>query len=91
MPGCALVGATEHTMNQQEVIDELRERIARLEAGSLRRRVYNQAQAAARLNMSVSKFRGEQNAGRMNGRKRGRLWVFTDADLDAYLAAPSNE
>jgi hypothetical protein len=78
-------------MNQQEVIDELRERIARLESVSPRRRVYNQAQAAARLNMSVSKFRGEQNAGRINGRKRGRIWTFTDADLDAYLTAPSND
>jgi hypothetical protein len=78
-------------MNQQEVIDELRERIARLESVSPRRRVYNQAQAAARLNMSVSKFRGEQNAGRINGRKRGRIWTFTDADLDGYLTAPSND
>jgi hypothetical protein len=78
-------------MKQQEVIDELRERIARLESVSPRRRVYNQAQAAARLNMSVSKFRGEQNAGHINGRKRGRIWTFTDADLDAYLTAPSND
>jgi len=77
-------------MNQQEVIDELRERIARLEASTPRRRVYNQAQAAARLNMSVSKFRGEQNAGRINGKRRGRIWTFTDADLEAYLAAPSD-
>jgi hypothetical protein len=75
-------------MNQQEVIDELRERIARLEAARPRRRVYNQAQAAAHLNMSVSKFRSEQNAGRINGRKRGRVWTFTDIDLDAYLTAP---
>jgi hypothetical protein len=73
-------------MNQQKIIDELSERIARLEAVSPRRRVYNQTQAAAQLNMSVSKFRGEQNAGRIKGRKRGRVWTFTDADLEAYLA-----
>ena len=77
-------------MNQQEVIDELRERIARLEAASPRQRIYNQAQAAARLNMSVSKFRGEQNAGRIHGKKRGRIWTFSDADLEAYLAAESD-
>ena len=79
-------------MDQQELIDDLRDRIARLEAASPRRRVvYNQSQAAARLNMSVSKFRGEQNAGRINGKRRGRIWTFTDVDLEAYLAAPSDE
>jgi hypothetical protein len=73
----------------QRDIEELRKRIARLEAGNSQRRiVYNQVQAAARLNMSVSKFRGEQNAGRINGKRRGRIWTFTDADLEAYLAAP---
>jgi hypothetical protein len=71
----------------QQVIDELRERIARLEAASPRHQVcYNQTQAAARLNMSVSKFRSEQYAGRITGRKRGRIWTFTGADLDAYIA-----
>ena len=72
-------------MDQQD-IDDLRKRIARLEASSSRQRVvYNQAQAAARLNMSVSKFRGEQNAGRINGKRHGRIWSFTDDDLQAYL------
>ena len=74
-------------MSEQEIIDDLSARIARLEANSPRRRVvYNQSQAAARLNMSVSKFRGEQNAGRIKGKRRGRIWAFTDADLEAYLA-----
>jgi len=45
----------------------------------------NQAQAAQRLNLSVSKFRAEQNAGRINGKRHGRIWTFTDDDLDAYL------
>jgi len=73
-------------MNQQQAIDELTRRIAELEAASRpRRQVYNQAEAAARLNMSVSKFRGEQNAGRIKGRRRGRIWFFTDADLEEYL------
>jgi hypothetical protein len=70
-------------MSHQQVIDELYARIARLES---RRRVFNQEQAAAQLNMSVSKFRGEQAAGRIKGRKSGRIWFFTDADLEAYLA-----
>jgi hypothetical protein len=70
---------------QEQVINELRERIAQLEANSPRRRVYNQVEAAPALNMSVSKFRSEQNAGRINGRRRGRIWLFTDDDLRAYL------
>jgi hypothetical protein len=78
-------------MDQQQVIDELRERIARLEAATPRRIIYNQVQAAARLNMSVSKFRAEQNTGRISGKRRGRIWTFTDADLEAYLAAPSDD
>jgi excisionase family DNA binding protein len=78
-------------MNQHEVIDDLRERIARLEAVNPRRRVYNQAEAAARLNMSVSKFRSLQYAGHIHGKRTGRVWLFTDADLDAYIAAPSND
>jgi hypothetical protein len=71
-------------MDQQD-IDELRKRIARLEATNTQQRVYNQAQAAQRLNMSVSKFRAEQNAGRISGKRRGRVWFFTDDDLEAYL------
>jgi excisionase family DNA binding protein len=77
-------------MNQQ-VIDELRERIARLEATSPRQRVYNLTQAAARLNMSISKFRAELSAGRIRGKRSGRIWMFADADLDAYIAAQSDD
>jgi hypothetical protein len=77
-------------MNQQ-VIDELRERIARLEAASPRQRVYNLTQAAARLNMSVSKFRAELSAGRICGKRSGRIWMFTDPDLETYIAAQSED
>jgi hypothetical protein len=74
-------------MNQQ-VIDELYERIARLEAARTRgRRVYNQQEAARELGMSVNKFRSEQNAGRISGKRSGKKWMFTDTDLEAYLAA----
>ena len=69
----------------QEDVDELRElrkRIARLEAASTQRR-YNQTQAARRLNMSVSKFRSLRAAGRVTGKLIGRIWSFTNDDLDA--------
>jgi excisionase family DNA binding protein len=75
-------------MNQHEAIAELRERVARLEADRpARPRVYNQSGAAERLNMSVSKLQGELKAGRLTGRRSGRIWMFQDADLDAYIAA----
>ena len=54
--------------NQQEVIEELRERITRLEAvKQRRRRSYNQQEAALELNMSVNKLRDERKAGRIKG------------------------
>jgi hypothetical protein len=56
-------------MNQ--LIDELRERIARLEAAKPRRRVYNQQDAARELGMSVNKFRREQKEGRVKGTLTG--------------------
>jgi hypothetical protein len=78
-------------MNQQEVIDELRERIARLEAARPRRRVYNQQEAAHEVGMSVNKFRGVQRAGRIRGTLIGRIWTFTDEELQRYVAGqPDN-
>jgi hypothetical protein len=74
-------------MNQQEELDELRARIARLER---RPRRFNQQEAARELNMSVSKLRAERKAGRISGRRHGRIWTFSDADIEAYLAAPSD-
>ena len=67
------------------LLEELRERIARLEAASPRRRYHNQAQAAEQLNMSVNKLRQEQRAGRINGVLRGRVWYFTDEQIQEYL------
>jgi hypothetical protein len=77
----------------QEVIEELRERIARLEAAArpTRPRVYNQQTAARELGMSVSKLQGELKAGRLNGRRSGRIWMFTDADIEAYIAAQADD
>jgi hypothetical protein len=76
-------------MNQQEVIDELRERVARLEAASTRRRIYNQVQAADRLNMSVNKLRALHKLGL--GPKRlsvnGRIWSYSDEALEEFIAA----
>jgi len=76
-------------MNQQEVIDELRERIARLEAASTRRRIYNQVQAAERLNMSVNKLRAlhKQGFGPRRLSVNGRIWSYSDESLEEYIAA----
>lgn len=74
-------------MNQQ-IIDELRERIAWLEAARpCRRRRYNQKQTATELDMSVQKLRAEQKAGRIRGTLSGRTWFFTDEEIQRYLAA----
>lgn len=78
-------------MNQQELIDELRERVARLEAVRPRRRTYNQQQAAERLNESPNTFRKRQREGRgPKGFLDGRVWKFTEEAIEAYLAAQSD-
>ena len=72
-------------MNHEAVIDALARRIARLEAANPpRRRAYKQQDAARELGMSVSKFRAEQQAGRIRGTRSGRLWLFTDEELQRY-------
>jgi hypothetical protein len=76
----------EVDMNHLEVIEQLRERVARLEASKPRRRVYNQQEVAQQLNMSVSKLRQELKAGRIKGTLNGRIWSFTDAAIEDYLA-----
>jgi len=75
-------------MNQQ-VIDELRERIARLEAARTRGRIYNQVQAASHLNMSVNKLRAlhMQGLGPKRLSVNGRIWSYTDEALEEYIAA----
>jgi hypothetical protein len=67
--------------NQQEVIEQLRERITRLEAVKQRRRSYNQQEAALELNMSVNKLRDERKAGCIKGTLNGRIWIYTDQRL----------
>jgi len=80
-------------MNQQEVIDKLRERIARLEAASTRRRIYNQVQAAERLNMSVNKLRAlhKQGLGPRRLSVNGRIWSYSDEALEEFIAAQAEE
>jgi cell fate (sporulation/competence/biofilm development) regulator YmcA (YheA/YmcA/DUF963 family) len=80
-------------MNHQEVIDELRDRIARLEASSTRRRIYNQVQAAERLNMSVNKLRAlhKQGVGPKRLSVHGRIWSYTDEALEEYIAAQAED
>jgi hypothetical protein len=79
-------------MNQQQIIEELRDRIARLEATARpRRRVYNQKDAARECGMSVAKFRAEQKAGRIKGALSGQVWMFTDEELQRYLAAQADD
>jgi hypothetical protein len=71
-------------MDLQNLVSHLIERIERLEKRSRRRR-RNQQEAAARLNMSVSKLRGLHQRGLGPKRSRnGRIWSYDDADIDAY-------
>jgi hypothetical protein len=72
--------------NLQILVDELRERVTRLEAATLRRRRYNQQEAALEIGTSVSKLREEQRAGRIKGVLNGRIWTFTDKEIERYLA-----
>ena len=77
-------------MDQQTIIDELRERIARLEAARPRKkRAYNQQETAREINTSVNKLREEQRAGRIKGTRNGRIWTFTDEEIQRYLAGGS--
>jgi len=73
-------------MDLQETVNALAARVAKLEAVRPRRRAYNQQQAARELGMSVNKFRAEQKAGRIKGVLSGRVWMFTDEELQRYAA-----
>jgi excisionase family DNA binding protein len=73
-------------MDHQATVNALAERVAKLEAKKAEKRVFNQQEAARELGMSVNRLRREIHAGRISGRKRGRIWTFTNADLEAYLA-----
>jgi hypothetical protein len=77
-----------------EIIDELRERVRRLEdAASRPRGSTNLKGAAAYLNRSDEWLRREHAAGRgPKRRRRGtRGWDYTYADLDAYREAQDAE
>jgi hypothetical protein len=78
-------------MDLQAIVDELRKRVAKLEAAKPHRRAYNQQEAAREVGMSVNKFREEQRAGRVKGTLNGRIWTFTDEELQRYLAGQSED
>jgi len=79
-------------MDLQALVDDLRKRVAKLEAAKPpRRRVYNQQEAARELNMSVNKLREEQRAGHINGTLNGRIWTFADEELQRYVAGESED
>jgi hypothetical protein len=73
-----------------EVLNELRNRLARLEqATNRRKRRFNQKEAAEYLNRSEEWLRREHAAGRGPSRKRrgSRGWEYTLEDLDGYAQA----
>ena len=80
-------------MNLQAIVDDLQQRVARLEATRPRRRVFNLLQAAQFLGMSASKFRLQYvQTGRVKGvRDGGRIWRFTQEALEELLAAEQAE
>jgi hypothetical protein len=72
-----------------EALNDLRQRVERLERATQKQRGYlNQKQAAGYLNRSDEWLRLEHAAGR--GPKRHRVgargWRYAIADLDAYIA-----
>jgi hypothetical protein len=76
-------------MDLQAVVNALAERVAKLEAAKPRRRAYNLQEAAREVGMSVNKFRKEHRAGRVKGILNGRIWTFTDEELQRYVAGQS--
>jgi hypothetical protein len=77
-------------MDLQATITALAERVAKLEENAKpRRRNYNQQQAAARLNMSVNKFRALKHGPK--GTLDGRIWRYTDEALTEYEKTSTDE
>jgi hypothetical protein len=76
-----------------DILNELRQRLRRLEEKTSRRRgSVNQKQAAEYLNRSEEWLRREHAAGRGPKRRRrgSRNWEYLIDDLDAYAAAEGN-
>jgi hypothetical protein len=73
-------------MDLQKTVNALAERVAKLEATRPHRRAYNQQDAAREANVSVKKLREDQRAGRIKGTLNGRIWTFTDAEIQRYVA-----
>jgi hypothetical protein len=77
-----------------EMLDELRQRLDRLERATRPRRgSLNQREAAEYLNRSEEWLRREHAAGRGPKRRRrgSRGWDYSIADLDAYGEAEGEE
>jgi hypothetical protein len=77
-----------------EILDELRQRLERLERRAARpqRGSLNQKQAAEYLNRSEEWLRREHAAGRGPRRRRlGRYYAYTYEDLDAYREAEGDD
>jgi len=77
-------------MDRQATVDEMRDRVAKIEAAKPHRRAYNQQEAAREVGMSVNKFREEQRAGRVKGTLNGRIWTFADEEIQRYIAGRSD-
>jgi len=76
------------------ILNELRQRLARLERATCPRRgSLNQVQAAQYLNRSEEWLRREHAAGRGPKRRRrgARGWDYDIADLDAYREAQGDD
>jgi hypothetical protein len=82
-------------LEKVDLLDELRERLNRLERATTRPRrgSFNQKQAAEYLNRSEEWLRREHAAGRgPKRRRRGpRGWDYTIQDLDAYREAEGDD
>jgi hypothetical protein len=82
------------TTSTSEIIDELRERVRRLEAAASKPRgSTNLKGAAAYLNRSDEWLRREHAAGRGPKRRRSgtRGWDYSYTDLDTYREAQAVE
>jgi hypothetical protein len=93
----AKITATEAKMPGPEVVEilnELSQRLRRLEEKTSRRRgSLNQKQAAEYLNRSEEWLRREHAAGRGPRRRRrgSRNWEYLVEDLDAYATAEGDD
>jgi predicted DNA-binding transcriptional regulator AlpA len=78
-------------VTQEQILENLYERLSRLEAAPPRRNTYNQKQAAERLGISAQTLMRRHAAGMGPKRtKINRNWSYRDEDIEAYIAAQSD-